>query len=173
MADDNMPPDGLLADAALKTPPPTQLPVDPNYVEPIDVTVYASTADDLKRRLSDDGDEELPHEFAALADFLIERVRVLEDALLPFATKAIGLANAKMCLAAEGRPNDPAGGTWASNPPKGITLHPNAGLFYNACDAYGRARVQAHMEAIFKRLQATMAAQVEKDEHVEDGGTIQ
>lgn len=175
--DTRAPPAGLLAGAALKTledtPPLTKLPVDPNYVEPLDVEAYAKTADGLKRRLGDTADHELPHEFSALNDFLVERVRALERALLPFATKAVGMANAEMCLAADGRPDDPGGGTWASNPPKGITLHPNAGLFYNACDVYGRARVQGHLEAIFKRVQESMAAQIEKDEHVENGGKVQ
>lgn len=180
------PPEGVLADAALSkedprdeaaaaigageakqtTPPPTTLPVDPNYVEPIAYARFVDVAEKIQRD---------PEGFApakVLIGFMLDRIKQLEDGILPFAASAMVMSNARMCLIADGRADEPAGGTWFSNV-KGITLQPNEGLYYSACDAMGRERVQEHVVAVFERLQEAKARQAEKDQHVEAGGTVQ
>jgi hypothetical protein len=180
------PPPGVLAEANLKaaeaapveerklmdTPDPTRLPVDPNYLEPMSFERFKDMAESIfKTSTESDLGSKLFLEQRALIIFLLARLRNVEEALKPFAVTAMTFSNARMTLMANGD-DSPAGGTWFSNPPKGIQLIPNEALFFNACDAYGRKRIQDYMEETFKRLQAQYAAQKEKDAHVESGGPV-
>lgn len=178
------PPDGLLAEAVLAndeivspmlpvspalidTPSPAV--VDPNYIEPTPLEAYIN----VRNKISclEDGGQRCV-ERGSLINFLIERIEVLEGALMPFATQAVVLSNAHMCLVAAGRPNEPAGGTWYSNPPQGIQMQATEGLFFNAIDALGRGHVEDHMASMFQRMQERVALQTQKDVAVESGESV-
>jgi hypothetical protein len=178
--DATKPPEGVLAEAALKdeevakpeprlvTKPPTTLPVDPSYAEPVPHAKFKSMADAISKGTDPDVQRA---EQQTLIKFLLDRVKVLEDALMPFGSSAMVMSNARMCLIADNRPDEPAGGTWFSNV-QGIQLQPNEGLYFSACDAIGRQRVHDHTVEVFERLQKMREQQAEKDKHVDDGGTV-
>ena len=50
-------------------------------------------------------------------------------------------------------------------------MNANEGLFFNACDTFGRGQVQAYMEEMFKKVQEQYAVQQEKEAHTAQGGT--
>lgn len=149
---------------------PAELPVDPNYMEPTTVEQYERMAFELIKEA--DGIEDSVSRQRKLAIvYLIQRIKVLQSALLPFGVIGTVFSNAKIDLTARGRPEEPAGGTWCSNPPDNIALQPNEKYFYNAIDALGRAHVQGHMTQLFQTLQANAALMTEKANHDEAGGT--
>ena len=165
----------------------TKLPVDPSYAEPKPLKEFLEMHDKLCLDESDarrgvDGNRiaasrrEVMLEAAllqrkALVEFLLSRVRVLEAALQPFAVSSMMMSNARMCLIADSRPEEPAGGIWLSNV-QGIQLQPNEGYFYNACDAMGRQRTHDYMCSALESMQQAQEAQVEKAKHVDDGGSV-
>lgn len=164
------PPAGLLADAALKESPATQvvaatsLPasetppiIDPTYTEPPAPAALRECAKVMSL-------EGAP---AAFVNTLITRIELLEKAALPFASHAMLLSNAHMCLIADGRPKEPSGGTWTNGTAR-AQLQTNESIFYDACDAYGRQRVEAEMMAAFDRVQVAQKAYMEKQAHVAD-----
>lgn len=159
-------------DPKLDTPSPAALPVDPNYTEPYSHAAFKEMADKITKERGDAADSNTSLERKTLIDFLLARVQVLESALMPFALSAMVMSNSRMCLIADGRPEEPAGGTWISNVPSGIQLQPNEGFFFNACDAMGRTRTTEHMAAVLKKIQDAAALQAEKDSHVEAGGKV-
>lgn len=190
---DVKPPDGLLAERELAkekaeaptavkpedTPSPAMLPVDPNYQEPTPAAAYTDMADKVCCAMHEaisvssmDGVVALATQRETLLRFAIDRIKLLESALMPFAQGAMTMANSHMCLAALSRPDEPAGGMWISNPPDGIQLMPNQGLFFAACDALGRQRVHDHMATCLDMMHDMTKLANERDHHVADGGTV-
>lgn len=178
-----VPPEGLLANAVLAqdeiiTPKEPAAPkpndatspavVGDGYKEPTSLQAYCIVADNISRYESLD---KKCKERGVVIDFLLQRINVLQTALMPFATQAMVLANARMALMAVGS-NDPAGGTWFSNPPQGIQMQATEGLFFNACDALGRGHVEDCMARTFEAVQQRAKEQAEKDKAVEAGETI-
>jgi hypothetical protein len=182
------PPEGVLAeqaltamadkkapehDPALDTPSQADMPRDPNYVEPYSLGAFQALADGITVEASPACAElSTVVQQRELIKFLLARIGVLESALLPFATSALVMSNARMCLIAEGSGGEPAGGTWISKGSKGIQLQPNEGFFFTACDAVGRKRATDHFAAMLARIKQAREAQVEKDAHVENDGTV-
>lgn len=182
MSEQKLPPDGLLASTALAAVAeetaiaapvvvPSDLPVDPNYSEPITLALYTKIAGDLSRM----PDEELGNRDAQrgkLIAELLKRNSELELALLAFAQQGMVMSNAKMCLRAEGRADEPGGGHWISQVTS-VHLSPSEGIFFRAIDVVGRARVQAHMMDLFHRVQEMRKLAAEKEAHVKAGGKLQ
>lgn len=190
--DDSAPktvPEGVLAGEVLKEEPAAQvpgeemlahpspaiLPVDPNYVEPTTLEEFKEMAAKLAREAGESRStldaERVRLEQGALIAFLLARVGKLEEALMPYANMAMMMANARMCLAGDGRAGEPAGGTWLSNI-QGIQMQANEGIFFNACDAYGRKRIEEHMIKVFNKLQEAAKLQQEKIDHLDAGGRV-
>lgn len=178
----NGPPEGLLAGQALAVAEEAapavvevtvELPPDPNYCEPMRLDEYVKMALLLAADLNDPAKDKakVVLEQQSLLEFLVVRIKRLEAALLPFATQALVMSNARMCLRASGRPDEPAGGIWI-NQVATTHLSPSESLFFDACDAYGRKRTQDHMEAAFARMQEGKKLASEKAAHVEAGGKI-
>lgn len=175
------PPDGLLAGALAATldakvegvmakPPSEGEPIhqasslDPNYSEPPTPGQLRQTVDGVAAMGID-----------ALRQFafaLIERIDMLEVALRPVATQAVIVANARILLIAAGRNNEPAAGVWV-NGVQHTQMTPNEAIFYNACDVYGRARVEQHMMSAFERVQKAQEGGAEKEVYIEGGGKLQ
>lgn len=180
------PPDGVLAqqalaglkepatrDARLDAPSQAAVPVDPNYTEPYTLVAFREMADLISASESPAQallDQNLQRK--SLVKFLLTRIKVLEDALLPFALSAMVMSNSRMCLIADHRPDEPAGGVWVSKVPDGIQLQPNEGYFFNACDAIGRQRTNDYMSSVLERVQQAAALQTEKDAHVAADGKL-
>lgn len=181
------PPEGLLAGQALaaeSTPAAPaapaaatltmpELPPDPNYREPMTLEEYIRIATVFARALNDPAMDKtkLALDQQNLVEFLIVRVKHLLAALMPFATQALVFSNARMCLRAEGRGDEPTGGIWV-NQVVSTHLSPSESLFFDACDAVGRKRTQEHMEAAFARLQEGKKLAAEREAHVEAGGKL-
>lgn len=188
--DTKQPPPGILAeqvltalndkkvpdhDVRLDTAAVSEMPPDPNYVEPHSLGAFQTMADTINAGCAGTAvaDLSVVAEQRMLIKFLLARIKTVEDALMPFAMNALVMSNARMCLIADGRGTEPAGGTWISKVPGGIQLQPNEGYFFNACDAAGRARTNNHMASILERVRQATALQGEKDAHVNDGGKLQ
>lgn len=144
------------APEAASTAEPPNSSLDPTYTEPPSL-------------------EQLQKDFLAgainaqsMAEILLGRAQALEKALLPFCLHGLMMSNARMCLMAMGR-NDPAGGVWFSQPHQ-IRMQPNEKIFYDAIDAAGRARSEAHAMAVFDKLNEAKDAAAERDVHVAAGG---
>lgn len=156
-------PAGVTANDA-GAPPNSSL--DPDYVEPLGMDSFAPRMVEVANAHGPDSAAHL-----LVAD-LLARVVMLEEALKPFAMQGMSMTHARMALMANGRPTEPAGGTWVSQLEQ-IRCLPNEVLFYNAIDAYGRARTEGDLAALFEKAQAVAAAQRDQAAHVEAGGKVQ
>lgn len=172
--DKKLPLPGVIAGEVLKTvikePDIVQMApsfptVDTNYIEPKTAAEFklifeavGATARDAQDVIGD---------MDSLIKLLLKRIEALEDGLLPFATQALMLANMHMCLAAEGRSKEPAGGTWL-NGINNATMQPNEKIFYFACDVLGRAQTEQRVMNIFAKVQEATAALVERDKLADD-----
>lgn len=174
-------PDGAIAEQILDAKEevgkdPTMLPKDPNYVEPTTLVKFQETADAINREADTIETWEQANKVflqqKVLIGMLLTRCERLETAAIPFAINALMFSNARMCLIVNGRPTEPAGGTWISTPPQGIRMTANEGIFFDICDAVGRERVQKLMEDNFTKIQDANKLEAERDKHVEDGGTV-
>lgn len=180
---EQLPPKGLLAELALAAtdaeksvvkppvPTPSDLPVDPNYREPASLNKFTDIAIALSKLPS----EELVTcnlERGQLINILLHRLGELEAALIPIAQQGMVMANARLCLRAEGRGEEPAGGHWI-NQVSSTHLAPSESMFFNAIDTVGRARVHEHMIAIFNRVQESQRLIAERNEHIAAGGRVQ
>lgn len=171
------PPAGMLASVSLTTEgpeqqnaavePPPDVPhpassVDPNYREPLTpeqhrVSLLALSSQDALR---------------AYGEILVHRIEELETALRPMANLSVQVANAKICLMAEGRNEEPAGGIWVSGV-QNIHISPNEAIYYNAADIYGRGRVEQNMVRAFERVKLATQAQADRSVYIENGGKLQ
>jgi hypothetical protein len=171
------PPNGLLAAIAagkLNTDPPVEehvavdpndmhqaSSVDPNYTEPL-------TPKEWRDRIFV-ADHIAIH---PLAERLVQRIEALELALRPLANQSVQVANARMCLMANGKADDPAGGLWVSGV-QSIHCSPCEGIFYDAADVYGRGRVEENMARAFERVRLSQEAKADQSVHIEGGGKLQ
>lgn len=177
------PPKGLLAGIALaeSTPAvveqkdaapgtPHDLPIDPNYCEPITLVVYRKLADDISRI----GPEEIVKKSdnrGKLIGLLLTRIEALETALLPITQQGMVMSNATLCLRGVGRGSEPPGGHWV-NQVSTTHLAPSFVMFFNAIDVLGRERSQLHMIENFQRVQDAQKLVAERAEHIAAGGKI-
>lgn len=143
------------------TPEPPNSSMDPSYTEP--PTVAA-----LRQAFIDGEGANLP----TLCSQLLARCEALERALLPFTLHGQMISNSRMCLTVAGRAAEPAGGVWLSQMDQ-IRMTPNEGIFYNAIDAVGRARAEAHMMEVFSKIREANDAGQEALAHMEAGGKLQ
>src|ERR1035437_4414122 len=166
-------PDGLLAEQALTkdaapaepaaaTPAPSFPTVDPNYTEP-------PTLESLRARAAafTAAEPGTLDDVQVLFSAMLDRIAVIEDALLPFATHALMLANMHMVLTAEGRSTEPSGGTWL-NGLNNAQMQSNERIFYLAADAIGRAYAEKRIMDIFAKIQEVNVAEAERQKHVAD-----
>lgn len=150
---DTKPPDGLVATTFLE-----------KYAEPDSLVAVREQMD---TKLVAIGAEH----WAELARGLLERAERLQAALLPFAERAMIMANTRMCLKAASRDKEPAGGIWTSDT-NNVRLQYTEKLFYDAADAIGRKFVENHLVKVFEQAQVSSEAATERDKHVEAGGKI-
>jgi hypothetical protein len=152
----------------------TPILTDPNYTEPPTVEELSARIDKALVLCLGEGaviNATNKPLYDAVVD-VFKRIVNLEAAMLPMGIQASLIAHAKMNLQAVSRNNEPPGGIWIQKLDK-IQVYANAHLFFDLADALGRKRIETHMEAIFKDVQAKALVQVEKDLHVAEGGTIQ
>lgn len=136
---------------------------DPAYNEPLTPAQHRNTLDAIGGSLPD---------LRIYAEVLVNRIEALELALRPLANQSVQVANARMCLMANGKGDDPAGGIWVSGV-QSIHCSPCEGIFYDAADVYGRARVEENMARAFERVRLAQEAQADRSVHIEGGGKLQ
>jgi hypothetical protein len=137
-------------------PVPPNSSIDPTYAEPLSLARL--------REMLTNGDVDA----RSVAELALGRAEVLEKVVLPFCLHGFIMSNARMCLAAMGR-DDPAGGVWFTQP-QNIRMQPNEKIFYEAIDAVGRQRAEAHAMSVFDKINAAKDAAAERTVHVEAGG---
>jgi hypothetical protein len=137
--------------------------VDPKYREPLTPEQHRTTLDAISGSIDD---------LRIYAEVLVARIIALEAALRPLANQSVQVANARMCLIANDRADDPAGGLWVSGV-QSIHCSPNEGIFYDAADVYGRGRVEENMARAFERVRLAQEAQADRSVHIEGGGKLQ
>lgn len=107
----------------------------------------------------------------------VERIHLLEAALMPFALIGVKIADARMRIGAEteaarvrGEKVDdaPAGGCWVNNIRSSAML-PCETYFYTAIDARGRAVVEARMLASVDAIVELTNAEEEKAKAIDSG----
>lgn len=152
------PPQGLLAKEIMDKASPANVPVFPS----IDASYHdPESFAELQERAS----KTLPEKYIPLIADLLKRIKALEEALMPFGTHALMLANMSMCLQAAGRGDEPVGGCWI-NGINNANLQSNSHIFFLAADILGRKHVEARVMTIFESIQKAAAAEKERDEHV-------
>lgn len=103
-----------------------------------------------------------PHELISLEE-AVERVKTLEAALQNFAQVGVVMSNAKFNLAANSRPDEPAGGYWV-NGIKTAIMKPADFMFFRAIEAYGAERAETEFCEAMEKRRAADAALVEGSE---------
>lgn len=142
---------------------PTFPKVGDSYVEPCSVAAFKARLADVGRGMVDPN--RIAAEYKKLAEEAVARIDALTNALMPFGTQAMMMANMVMTLEGMGRGGEPGGGTWI-NGPANAQLQTNQTVFFLAADAIGRKAVEQRVMEVFQKIQESQAAERERDAHV-------